>query len=106
MDKGKCKKEFPKNFVPETKENVNGYPLYRSRNNGNTFSKVVNGVKIDIDNRFIVPYNAFLLRYFQAHINVEICASVHSVKYLHKYVYKGHDCANIKVTTDDNVLHQ
>lgn len=105
MDKGKCKKEYPKQFVSETKENVNGYPLYRRRNNGRTFSKVINQVKIDIDNRFIVPYNAFLLRYFQAHINVEICASVHSVKYLHKYVYKGHDCANIQVTTDGNVLH-
>ena len=34
----------------------------------------------------------------QCHINVEYCASIKSVKYLFKYVYKGHDCANVVVT--------
>ena len=29
MEDGKCKKDFPKSFIEETKENVNGYPLYR-----------------------------------------------------------------------------
>ena len=28
--------------------------------------------------------------------NVEACMSVKSVKYLYKYVYKGHDCARIE----------
>ena len=30
-------------------------------------------------------------------INLEACMSVKSVKYLLKYVYKGHDCASIHV---------
>ncbi len=34
---------------------------------------------------FIAKYNA--------HINVEICSSISSVKYLYKFVYKGHDRA-------------
>lgn len=34
----------------------------------------------------------------QCHVNVEYCASVKSVKYLFKYVFKGHDCANVVVT--------
>jgi hypothetical protein len=40
-----------------------------------------------------VPYNPFLLRKYQCHINVEVCSSVRACKYLYKYVYKGHDRA-------------
>lgn len=105
MENGKCKKEFPKQFSSVTKENYNGYPVYMRRDNGRTISKTVNGKCIDIDNRYVVPYNPFLLKYFEAHINVEICASVHSVKYLHKYIYKGHDCANLQVTVDQTSVN-
>ena len=47
------------------------------------------------NNGWVVPYNPFLLLTFECHVNVEICSSVKSVKYLHKYVYKGHDCAEV-----------
>ena len=94
MDQNKCKKDYPKGFVSETQENVDGYPLYRRRN-GATFMK---GGSV-LDNRWIVPYNKYLLRKFDAHINVEICSSIRSVKYLYKYVYKGHDCANMELRT-------
>jgi hypothetical protein len=30
---------------------------------------------------------------YQCHINVEVCSSITVVKYLYKYVYKGHDRA-------------
>ncbi len=30
---------------------------------------------------------------YQCHINVEVCSSITAVKYLYKYVYKGHDRA-------------
>ena len=33
------------------------------------------------------------------HINVEVASSIKCVKYLFKYIYKGYDCADIKVTT-------
>jgi len=106
MQDGKCKKDFPKSFIEETKENVNGYPLYRRRDNGTTLTKRINGEYVDVTNQFIVPYNPFLLLYFRAHINVEICSSVRSIKYIHKYVYKGHDCCNIEVVAaDDGTLH-
>jgi hypothetical protein len=38
-----------------------------------------------------VPYNLYLSTKYHAHINVEICTTIKAVKYLYKYVYKGHD---------------
>jgi len=32
---------------------------------------------------------------FNSHINVEIVSSIRSVKYLYKYIYKGHDAASM-----------
>jgi hypothetical protein len=40
----------------------------------------------------VVPHNPYLTKMFNAHINVEVSANIRSVKYLLKYVYKGHDC--------------
>jgi hypothetical protein len=34
---------------------------------------------------------------------VEVCTSVIFVKYLYKYVYKGHDCAQVDVGSVDAV---
>ncbi|KAI8524357.1 hypothetical protein RHMOL_Rhmol13G0144400 [Rhododendron molle] len=45
-----------------------------------------------IDKRDVVPYNLYLPRKYNSHINVEVCAGIKSVKYIHKYIYKGHDC--------------
>jgi hypothetical protein len=44
-----------------------------------------------------VPYNPYLLRLFNCHINVEACGSIKSVKYLFKYIHKGHDRASVAV---------
>ena len=105
MEDDKCKKNFPKSFNEITKENVNGYPVYKRPQNGRKIKKFVKGKTVEVDNQFIVPYNPFLLRYFQAHINVEICSSVKSVKYMHKYVYKGHDCCDTEVAPENDTLH-
>ncbi|KAL5647943.1 hypothetical protein ACJX0J_042298, partial [Zea mays] len=52
----------------------------------------------ELDNRWVVPYNPYLLRLFNFHINVEACGSIKAVKYLFKYIYKGHDRASVAVT--------
>jgi ATP-dependent DNA helicase PIF1 len=48
-----------------------------------------------LDNRWVVPYNPYLLRLFNCHINVEACRIIKAVKYLFKYIYKGHDRASV-----------
>lgn len=101
MDGDKCSKKIPKDFVDETILNVNGYPLYRRRNNGRTILKN----NFFLDNRWVVPYNKWLSKKYAAHVNVEICSTVSSVKYLYKYVYKGHDCAamHLRQNNDNNL---
>ncbi|GBN67556.1 hypothetical protein AVEN_267496-1 [Araneus ventricosus] len=84
MKDGECSKQFPKAFREETEENVNGYPVYKRR-----CIEPVRVGKHYIDNRWIVPYNPWRSKKYNAHINVEVCASVKSVKYLYKYVCKG-----------------
>src|SRR2546429_2100799 len=93
MVDGKCSKRYHRDFVEVTSTNEHGYPLYRRRNNGRTIVKN----NISLDNRWIVPYNPYLCQKYNCHINVEICSSIRSVKYLYKYVYKGHDRVIISI---------
>jgi hypothetical protein len=48
-----------------------------------------------------MPYNPCLPRTFNYHINVEACGSIKSVKYLFKYIYKGHDRASVVIREAD-----
>ncbi|XP_016173825.1 uncharacterized protein LOC107616376 [Arachis ipaensis] len=91
MKDGKCSKFYPKRFVDQTSFDEDGYPIYRHRNMGVTVK--INDV--DIDNRFVVPYNPLLLMKYQAHINLEFCNKSNVIKYLFKYINKGPD----RVTT-------
>ncbi|KAI9085306.1 hypothetical protein K1719_032683 [Acacia pycnantha] len=46
---------------------------------------------IELDNRFVVPYNCRLLKLFYGHLNVEKTNQSCAIKYLFKYISKGHD---------------
>ncbi|KAL7099021.1 hypothetical protein ACP275_09G055800 [Erythranthe tilingii] len=47
---------------------------------------------------WVVPYNPYLLTRYNCHINVEIYSGVTPVKYLYKYIYKGHDRVVINIS--------
>ena len=98
MRGGSCSKQFPKKFTDTTSSTKDGYSLYRRRDDSRTVE--VGGIKLD--NRWVVPYNPYLLLKYNAHINVEICSTVIAVKYLYKYVYKGHDRAIIGFQTGEH----
>jgi hypothetical protein len=85
MENGKCGKGFPKDFCEESSLNVNGFAQYMRPNNGRTLD--VRGCQVD--NRWVVAHNPHLLLKYNAHINVEMCATVKSFKYLYKYIFKG-----------------
>ena len=85
MQDGKCSKDFPKDFSDDTVFSNKGYPLYRRRDQGHSYEKNSK----PLENRWVVPYNAYLLLKYQCHINVEVCVSVKSVQYLFKYCFKG-----------------
>ena len=82
MKDGECSKGYPKELCEIISTNVNGYPKYRRRDNGRT----VTVRQMELDNRWVVPYNPWLSKKFNCLINVEVCASIKSVKCLYKYV--------------------
>ncbi|XP_046967564.1 uncharacterized protein LOC124535400 [Vanessa cardui] len=92
MANGKCTKKFPKDFTNYTVTNVDGYPIYRRRNpdiGGQTFIKNISNTVID--NRWVVPYSPLLRKTYNAHIKVEFCSSLKSIRYICKYAHKGSD---------------
>ena len=92
MENGICKKSFPKHCCDETILNDDGYPSYKRRRR---FHAHVRGKTVS--DEFVVPYSPVLLTKYNCHINVEVCTTVKSVKYIFKYIHKGFDCAAVEV---------
>ncbi|ONM01236.1 hypothetical protein ZEAMMB73_Zm00001d030646 [Zea mays] len=86
-----CKNHYPQPFSDTTLQGKDSYPIYRRRDDDR--KEKVRGC--ELDNRWVVPYNPYLLRLFNCHINVEACGSIKAIKYLFKYIYKGHDRASV-----------
>lgn len=100
MKDRKCRSSYPKSFCLETEVGDDSFPNYRRRDDNQRYK--VRGHYLD--NRWVVPYNPYLLAKFDCHINVEICSTIKAVKYLYKYIYKGHDRVSFSVdSTNDDI---
>ncbi|XP_019156692.1 PREDICTED: uncharacterized protein LOC109153274 [Ipomoea nil] len=95
-----CKNKYPKGYSDATVMGENSYPTYKRRNN----SRFVTVRGHQLDNKWVIPYNAYLLSKFDCHINVEVCASIKCVKYIYKYIYKGHDRVAFSVSSGEEVI--
>ncbi len=51
-------------------------------------------------------YNPILFRKYGCHINIKVRASIHAIKYIHKYIYKGHDCTIMQFGCEPNEVEQ
>ena len=100
---GKCSKGYPRSFLTHTVTGLDGYPLYRRRS-VKQGGKSVTIANKQIENNFVVPYNPTLSRMFDAHINVEYCASIKSIKYICKYINKGSDQAAFSLQRDTDEI--
>ncbi|GBN09155.1 hypothetical protein AVEN_240526-1 [Araneus ventricosus] len=108
MKDGICTKRYPRLFLKETQTGQDGYPLYRRRSSqdgGFTANINCRGSEVSLDNTWIVPYCPLLTKIFNAHINVEYCNSVKSIKYVCKYVNKGSDMAVFELASGENDLN-
>ncbi|XP_056688781.1 uncharacterized protein [Spinacia oleracea] len=102
MKQGSCKKGFPKEFSNDTKQGNDSYPLYR-RPQDRPAVPLRENSRVRVDNRWVVPYNPFLLLKYDCHINIEICSSIKCVKYLYKYIHKGLDRVSMEVHNGDEI---
>ena len=100
MREGYSKKIYQRGFSVETCHGDDQYPMYRRRDIADPDAMIRD---IPIDNRWVVPYNPWLLLRYDCHINVEVCSSIKSIKYLYKYVYKGPDRVSMEVHRGVNV---
>lgn len=98
----KCSKYFLKQHKETTILNQDGYPSYARPVRDESWQKIVGNRSIMLDNTWIVPYNPFLCKVFDSHINVELSASVKAVKYVFKYIFKGADRTTMQLDTDND----
>ncbi|XP_047258751.1 uncharacterized protein LOC124890949, partial [Capsicum annuum] len=97
MKDGQCKNHYPRSFSNKLIQRKDGYPIYKRRNDGKR--EKVRG--LTMNNQWVVSYNPYMLTRYNCHINFESCLGVKAIKYLYKYIYKGHDRCAVYLEMDD-----
>jgi hypothetical protein len=70
-----CKNYYPIAFSDSLLQGKDSYPIYWHRDDGH--KETIRGW--ELDNKWVIPYNPYLLRIFNCHINVEACGSIKAV---------------------------
>jgi Helitron helicase-like domain at N-terminus len=97
---GNCSKGFPKPFREETTATEDSYACtWRSNTNR---SYVVKGK--EVNSQWVVCHSKYLIWCYCCHIDVEFIASIKPIKYIYKYVYKGHDHTTMQFGTCNNEI--
>lgn len=96
---GRCTLRFPKPFADCTTLSDGSYPSYRRPDDG----VIVKKGSATFTNGHVVPYNPFLLLKYACHINVEIPVGSKPIKYLYKYLTKGHDMTRVEMIEKDSI---
>jgi hypothetical protein len=102
MVDGKCSKNFPKEFCEHTSVGEDGYPKYARPDNGRVYVTK----DFTYDNRWVVPHCPLILLLLMCHINVELTFNIRAIKYIHKYIYKGHDRTTMEFGKDIDEIKQ
>jgi hypothetical protein len=107
---GQCKANYPKAYRENTSMAADSYPQYRRPAPDGDRYRVERdrrrlGTQV-LTNADIVPYNPWLLLKYETHLNVEVCNTVDSVKYIYKYILKGVDQAQASVGDVDLKLDE
>jgi hypothetical protein len=95
MVNGRCSKGFPKPFRAETTITEDSYACTRRSDTHLTYE--VRGKQVN--NQWVVCYSKYLIWKYRCHINIESIASIKAIKYIYKYVYKGHDRTTMEFGT-------
>jgi hypothetical protein len=94
-----CKLGYPKPYAPRTVIVNGAYPIYLRQDDKRTVVKHTS----TFSNRDVVPCNNFLNLMFECHVNVKVPVNTTAIKYLYKYITKGHDWSYMKVDVTDEV---
>jgi hypothetical protein len=98
-----CSKGFPKPFNEHTSITEDSYARTKRLDTGQSVQTGNNG-RYRVDNRWVVCHSKYLIWKYRCHINVESISSVKAVKYIFKYVYKGHDRTTMRFGTAQNEI--
>jgi hypothetical protein len=66
---------YPIAFSDSLLQGKDSYPIYWHRDVGH--KETIRGW--ELDNKWVIPYNPYLLHIFNCHINVEACGSIKAV---------------------------